>query len=489
MNRVQSKSGCEKEKGTRWRWPLLVAALLTACLGSVALLSPRFAFGKAPEGPTLLFTGLMVLAGLGYWLLIWRWNPRACHLSLWLVFSIGLILRLLMVVSTPVLEVDFNRYLWDGAVTAHGLNPYRYAPDQISEHPERVPKVYQKLAREGAPVLAGINHSYLTSIYPPLTQLFFAFAHWLSPWHLTGWRLLLLAMDLVSFGLLLALLQHLRRPLIWSLLYWWNPLLIKELFNAGHMEGLLFPFLLAALLALLKRRKSWALVFLALATAIKLWPALLLPLFLRKGADRPAKMGLYAAGFTALCLLLLWPLLSTWGQTSGLSNYTTRWELNDVLFPWLVRGWAALLPYLGMHPGWAQQWARFTVALLVGLSALLVAIPPVLRFQQWARRALVVVAVLFFLSPTQFPWYGLWLLPLLVLEPVPALLFLTVTLPIYYLRYVLEARGLAGWFDTWGVWLEFGPVLLWLARDWIRARRPWLRPDTSAPQLEVSDAS
>ncbi|RMG66222.1 MAG: DUF2029 domain-containing protein [Calditrichaeota bacterium] len=433
--------------------------------------------------------GLLMLAGLAYWLAVWRGRSQQGLPALSVVFAVGLLMRLLMWPTTPILEVDFNRYLWDGAVSAHGLHPYRYAPEQIGRHPEQVPPAYRQLAREGAPVLARINHAYLTSIYPPVTQLFFALAHRLAPWKLAGWRAVLLAMDLLSFVLLVALLRQLNRPPAWSLIYWWNPLLIKELFNSAHMEGLLFPFLLAALLALLRRRENLALLLLALATGIKLWPALLLPLFLRAWQGRWGRRALQAAGFAALSLLLLWPLLGTPEQASGLANYTTRWELNDALFPWFVKSWAALLPHWGIHPGWAQQWARVTVGILVGLTALLVAVPPIHRPGQLVRRALVVVAVLFFLSPTQFPWYALWLLPLLVLEPVPALLLLTVTLPLYYGRYWLAARGLEGWFDAWGVWLEFGPVLLWLGYEWLSGRLGWLkRRGPAVPGLEVPDA-
>jgi hypothetical protein len=70
--------------------------------------------------------------------------------------------------------------------------------------------------------------------------------------------------------------------------------------------------------------------------------------------------------------------------------------------------------------------------------------------------------MLFMLSPTQFPWYYLWLVPLLALKPSWALLALTVTLPVYYLRYPLEALGEAVWFDYGLVWLEFVPIWLLL---------------------------
>ncbi len=41
---------------------------------------------------------------------------------------IGLLMRALLFDSYPVLEIDFYRYLWDGAVLANGFNPYALPP-------------------------------------------------------------------------------------------------------------------------------------------------------------------------------------------------------------------------------------------------------------------------------------------------------------------------------------------------------------------------
>ncbi len=41
---------------------------------------------------------------------------------------LGGVSRLALLFSTPILETDFYRYLWDGAVTATGHDPYRISP-------------------------------------------------------------------------------------------------------------------------------------------------------------------------------------------------------------------------------------------------------------------------------------------------------------------------------------------------------------------------
>jgi hypothetical protein len=84
---------------------------------------------------------------------------------------------------------------------------------------------------------------------------------------------------------------------------------------------------------------------------------------------------------------------------------------------------------------------------------------------------LVLVAALFLLSPTQFPWYFTWIAPPLVLAPSRALLLLTFTLPLYYLKFYLDARGQVQLFHHGIVWLEYIPVWLLLLWDWGRGPR------------------
>jgi hypothetical protein len=77
------------------------------------------------------------------------------------------------------------------------------------------------------------------------------------------------------------------------------------------------------------------------------------------------------------------------------------------------------------------------------------------------------MSAFFLLSPTQFPWYYLWLVPFLALSPRASMLSLTATLPLYYLRFHFEYRGNVAPFDNGIVWLEFAPafiLLLWEGR-------------------------
>ncbi len=87
------------------------------------------------------------------------------------------------------------------------------------------------------------------------------------------------------------------------------------------------------------------------------------------------------------------------------------------------------------------------------------------------ERCLLVVAALFLLSPTQFPWYYIWMLPLLAIRPRASLLSLTVLLPLYYLRFYFDARGNVDVFDNGIVWIEYVPV--WCLLIWEFHKSKW----------------
>ena len=86
------------------------------------------------------------------------------------------------------------------------------------------------------------------------------------------------------------------------------------------------------------------------------------------------------------------------------------------------------------------------------------------------QQFLITTTLLFMLSPTQFPWYYLWLHLFLAGHPHPALLLNMALLPIYYLRPLMGHYGHGDTFDQVVVWVQHGPVIIWLARDWILRR-------------------
>lgn len=454
--------------GLAWAWRGLGLGLPLAVL---ALVSGRFAYQlPLAAQPIWLLVVLLLISG-GFYLWAVRGLPRS-HIGrdafLWMLL-LGLVLRLLMLGSEPILEDDAYRYLWDGAVSAAGLSPYQYSPQEALQGGPQLPPAMAALAAEAGQILQRVNHPQFTTIYLPVSQAAFALAYVLGPWSLEAWRLVLLAFDAASLCLLYLLIKRLGLPLMHLAVYWWNPLLIKEIYNSGHMEVVIFPFLLGALLLALHDRRVLAAGALGLAVGAKLWPAILLPVLLRPLLKHPLALAGGLSLFTAICALMLLPVLAAGLDASaGLVAYAGHWQMNDSAFMLLL--WAAKW-VVELWDGGAEtaRWAaRVAVALLLAAWTFWLVRRPEQSGAEMVRCCLLATAALFLLSPTQFPWYYLWLLPFLALQPLPPLLWLGVLLPIYYLRFMCVAQGQSALYDHWLVWLIYLPVWTGLFWHWRR---------------------
>lgn len=445
---------------------LRLGIVLTALVVGLAILSYAFPYGTdVAETPLELYIGLaLVLSGL------WMFLPRLLNRSargrptILVILMVGLLMRGAMFVSLPVLEDDSYRYLWDGAVTAHGIDPYKYAPAQAS--PVEAPWAasgdtiapdlsdLKALADEHPEPHARINYPYVSTIYPPLAQAAFAIAHVIDPFGMTGWRLVLLAADLVTFWLLLLWLRRNGRDQLWSSLYWWNPVVILQGFGAGHMDLLLVPFMLAALLLAQSQKPASASVALAGAAAVKLWPILLFPLIARPLLRQPFRLAMMTGLFIATAAVALLPqLLHALRPDAGLNAYASEWRTHAFIFAIFEDVIFAVFD----DPG---QLAR----VFVGGIMLFLTVGLAWRFANQSERlpalAAIVISTLIILSPTGYPWYLIWLAPLLVFVPHPALLCLTALAPLYWLRFQL---GDESNFYQWGVVpIAFGVPLLLL---------------------------
>ena len=376
--------------------------------------------------------------------------------SLWLIVAAGLAMRLLFLGSAPIMEDDHYRYLWDGAVAAEGINPFRFAPLQATEN---TGLAVHALAGPAGEVLERVNYPHLRTVYPTLAQAGFVLAHVIAPFDLDGWRLVVLVAELIGLGFLVQALLRLDLSPLWAALYWWNPLIVKELANSAHMDGLLVPLLAGAIWAVARYRHTAASVLLGLAAGVKLWPVLLLPAVLRPLVAVPKRLLVAVLLLAVIGALLVWPIVQAGlPPSSGFVAYGQTWQMNDAAFS-VVLGVAELV--------WPADEARLAarLAVVAALLALLVVLiaRPAADSRETLHRLLILSAGLFLLSPTGFPWYAVWFVPFLVVVPVTPLLLLTALLPLYYLRFAFARHGLESVFDHYVVWLEFGPVWLWLS--------------------------
>ena len=425
------------------------------------------------DRPLLPFAAAYCCAGLLYLLTLWLLLPRqraggapAPFICILIVIAAGLAARVVLFGSVPVQEDDFYRYLWDGAVTAHGLNPWTHSPQAVLDG--TAGPVLSSLGAEAGEVLTRVNYADVRSVYPPVTQLAFTAAYWLKPFSLDAWRAVLLVLELGMLGVIVALLRDTGKPVLWCAIYWWNPIAIKEVMNSAHMEPVVMLPVLAALLLGIWPRPVSASMLAAVAAGAKVWPVLLLPALWRKSVGRPGVVLATGAAFAAATALIYWPVLAAQlDGSSGFVAFGTQWQRISASFSaivWLV----SQLPQTLVDAGLLAR------ALAAGLVAGIVlysnrAAPR--DGDALAHRFVIAAAALLLLSPVQLPWYYLWLLPLLCLHPNPALLLISATSPVYYAFFALTARNVdETWLEAlvWAMWL---PVWAALAAQWWLKRR------------------
>jgi len=321
--------------------------------------------------------------------------------------------RLGLLPTRPTLSDDMYRYVWDGRVQAYGLSPYRYPP--------AAPELAE-LRRGDKTVWRYINRKDAVTVYPPGAQIFFAGLWRIVGNSLTGFKTAFVLAELFGGVLLWQLLKHFNQPPAYSLIYLWSPLLIFEVAHAGHVDGLMLPFLIAAFWARATGRFRLLGLGLGAATLIKFFPALLLPALLPlprpfslKGL-RPALQMLSA--FFGLIALAYLPYLA--GNASALGFLPKYFAENFNLG--LARLLFDLADYVHLSRSLLANLITFGGLALLGAAGLL---RPAASARAALLRCVWLIGWLTLFTQNLFAWYLLWLLPLLALflEPGPCLGF------------------------------------------------------------------
>jgi hypothetical protein len=397
-----------------------------------------------------LFIALALAAAVLYWTAIGVARAAARtttppQLLSWVIIP-ALFFRTTLLFSPPSLSDDVYRYLWDGSVLLHGINPYRYPPQAMA------------LAFLRGPDYQSINYKGIPSIYPPLAQLAFALgaALDLGIW---GPKAVLWSCELLLLWALARLLGCLGLGPERLLLYAWNPLILFEFSGSTHVDVLAVLLLVLATCAIIQERSALSTTLLGLATLAKLLPALLLPLLARR--VRPIWLGLCGA----LILAGYLPFASAgWNLLAATKQYALRWRFNDAAFTLLYHG------LLGL--GLTEQAALLYGKIVVGLVLLAAIAVLALRQVSLLRGAYWILGLYLLLSPTLHPWYLAWIVPFLCIYPNRAWWMLT---GLIFLSYAIQIGAGADsnqWSEPgWTKAAQFVPFYALLAWDAWRAHR------------------
>jgi uncharacterized membrane protein len=280
-----------------------------------------------------------------------------------------------------------------------------------------------------------INRKNSMTVYPPGAELVFAVLWRIWPNSIRWFQIVAAAGDILAGALLVLLLRALGHPMQRVLIYLWSPLVIFEAAHSAHVDGLILPFLVGAWLMRVKGRDGWTGALLGAATALKLYPIVLLPALWRPrdeaGRWRPAwLMPLTCAAVVALAYV---PYLAQGTFSAGyLPAYFAETGNMSLAFPIIE-----ITRWLGGQP---ERVASGVLAAVMLTISFVLVMRPAVNAKQALRRCLWPIGAFLVFTQLLHPWYVLWLVPLVALFLRPG------------------RRGLA--FDAWTGWFLFAGTVV-----------------------------
>jgi len=260
----------------------------------------------------------------------------------------GIFIRILVLFVPVFTSHDIGRYLWDGCVARHGVDPYTFAPNAVQVPCGDLP-----------------DNGDLPTLYPPLALALFTLFSSLGP---LAWKFFLSALWLVAGGLRFRAESDQR-----SLFFWlFFPLGFLEVSFAGHVDGLVA----IAFLLLDDKRPFSSGVLWGSAILAKLYPIVCLPALTRKPRT------LWAGGLGTLIIGYGAAKIAGWSAWGSLGMFATRWSFGSPL---------GFIPREGLATAFA--------------------VTAIVLWRRGASAKSFLVAF-FVCSPVVFPWYLVGLLAL-----------------------------------------------------------------------------
>ncbi|WP_455370068.1 hypothetical protein, partial [[Eubacterium] cellulosolvens] len=113
-----------------------------------------------------------------------------------IIMFFSIIFRIILILLEPTLSHDVMRFLWDGRLIFHGINPYLYTPESSELD-----------ALKDVTYYVDYEFKHTLTVYPPIAQFIFGVAYFFTGGNPFGIKLLATVFDLMNIFLLTLLLK------------------------------------------------------------------------------------------------------------------------------------------------------------------------------------------------------------------------------------------------------------------------------------------
>lgn len=308
------------------------------------------------------------------------------------IFLAAALIILPFLITKPHFSNDLYRYMWDGWLLKSGVNPLLFAPKDPHLSSFQSSELYKL-----------VDWKDKLTPYPPLAQIIFSVTHtFYATFGISGAKLVMIFPVVLSS---LFLYKVVDKKL--SALFILNPLLLLEIAQNAHIDSFVILFLLLSIYCYFTKKVKTSSLFLCLAFLTKIYPVVFFPFLtldlIRKKKYMPALE--FVAVFAFVSLISYSPFL----QDSFLPilRYLTlpgEQEFNASIYRYLYE-------ILGHFTPNSKILAELASGFLF-VSATLFLLRKKLTFKILLLAGIVYLAF----SPIVFPWYTLFLIPLVILE-------------------------------------------------------------------------
>ncbi len=405
--------------------PTVTVILLLAVSG---LLYGVLSLKSHSEFSIVSFSVLLLLYGIFLWAIILRRHLGKIHIAVFICAA--LLFRLVMFMSEPkLLSDDVYRYLWDSMVQAGGTNPYVFPP------------AHEALGElQGSDIYPLVNHPWYKTIYPPLAQGIFLIAYITGGESLASLRIIYLLFEVLAF----LFLTGISRDREVQALYLICPLIAVEGYLGMHIDIIGMSFLLGGVFFVRKKKWPLAFLFLLFSIQVKYLTAVCAPVFFleymkyensRHGSVRSWVMTSFSGILFILGFLSFYIPFADAGPSlyEQFFIYNRQWEFNSSIFH--------LVDLI------IETDSRVIVVFILLTIEMVIYFIPRISFQD---RVVLSLMALFLCTHTLYPWYLLWIVPLILMNTRAGEIYLLLIISISY-SVILN-------YDKTGAW-ELRPVI------------------------------
>lgn len=363
-----------------------------------------------------------------------------------LLSIISLVVTLWLVMQPTAYSMDILRYLWDGRLVTHGLNPYTYVPMDPHLTRFRTWPYWGLMAWKNWP-----------EAYPPLAQLYFGLIAFFTNGSVVQYKALLILNDIASFvAFYLVLVKHRqglqsevvvnsrqpnrRKPFspqtlkenfvsasrqltdgdmqCFALFALFPPLLFES-FGSAHVDVFAIPWLLLAWLWQMERKPARMGFAIAMATCIKLYPVVLFAALIDLRDRKGIVKSMLSFVLTMVCLYAFF--YSARGDLFAFYTHVSQMDYNGsleyVLYKWFG-------PVVNRH----STLLVFSMELIMWILVLFTKLNRLPTEQKICILGLTFILT----SPIMHPWYLVSLLPFAIVAGNYAALWLAIASHLTY---------------------------------------------------------